>query len=700
MATLKDFLGRWRRLPAVEVLTERETTGLLAVAAVVGGGIGVGAAGLVLVIDGIEDGFAALEEWAGGSRWWVFVAVPLGFWLAWLVSKRVAPEVEGDGVPEVITGLTIRGGRIRGRVVPAKMVATALTLGGGGSGGREGPIVQIGAATGSVVSRFFRMGEDQIRSMVAAGAGAGIGASFNAPIAGMLFALEVIIGSFAVRHVSAIVIASVVAAITTRSLVGAELTLRATSYSFDDFRLLFLYIGMALLAAFAGIAFLRLIDLIDRSVRKRQLGWRRPVGFGLLVAAIGFFVPDILGTGQGFLQRLLFESEVAEQVTAGTIRLDLAAWWALGILAFAKLIATAFTTTSGGAGGSFFPSLFIGGVLGAAAGRLLDPVWSFGTLEPGALAVVGMATMVAAVARAPLTAMMLVFEVTGGGDYGLILPLMLGTTLATFLAERFYPGSIYMAALRRRGISVASHGDVDLLDTVLVGEVMHKPHMVARSDQMVGDVHREMNRYRYNGVVVVDGPDLVGILTVSDIVRAGTGAEGMTVGDVMTRRPVTVTPSTQVSRALERMAGLAVGRLPVVVDDGSGQFLGLFRREEAVRAYHQALAGRTDRELVRRRLDQRTDPGAGYYDFRVPSESMADGKLVREISWPDGSTLVSVRRMRAVLVPTGATRLLADDVVTAFGTPSSRSEMINRLNAGVEEPTAEIFLTDSEETGP
>jgi CBS domain-containing protein len=311
-----------------------------------------------------------------------------------------------------------------------------------------------------------------------------------------------------------------------------------------------------------------------------------------------------------------------------------------------------------------------------------------------------MATMVAAVARAPLTAMMLVFEVTGGGDYGLILPLMLGTTLATFLAERFYPGSIYMAALRRRGISVASHGDVDLLDTVLVGEVMHKPHMVARSDQMVGDVHREMNRYRYNGVVVVDGPDLVGILTVSDIVRAGTGAEGMTVGDVMTRRPVTVTPSTQVSRALERMAGLAVGRLPVVVDDGSGQFLGLFRREEAVRAYHQALAGRTDRELVRRRLDQRTDPGAGYYDFRVPSESMADGKLVREISWPDGSTLVSVRRMRAVLVPTGATRLLADDVVTAFGTPSSRSEMINRLNAGVEEPTAEIFLTDSEETGP
>ena len=521
VTTVKNLFNRWRHHPAVEVLTERETTGLLAVAALVGGGIGVGAAALVLVIDGIEEGFAALESWAGGSRWWVFVAVPLGFWLAWLVAQRVAPEVEGDGVPEVIAGLAIRGGRIRGRVVPSKMLATALTLGGGGSGGREGPIVQIGAGIGSVVSRFFRMGEDQIRSMVAAGAGAGIGASFNAPIAGMLFALEVIIGSFAVRHVSAIVIASVVAAITTRSLVGAELTLRATSYTFDDFRLLFLYIGLGLLAAFAGIAFLKLLDLVDRSGRRRRPGWRRPVEFGLVVAAIGFFVPDILGTGQGFLQLLLFESEVAEQVT-GTGGLDLAAWWALGILAIAKLVATAFTTTSGGAGGTFFPSLFIGGVLGAAAGRLLDPVWTFGTLEPGALAVVGMATMVAAVARAPLTAMMLVFEVTGGGDYGLILPLMLGTTLATFLAERFYPGSIYTAALRRRGIAIATHGDVDLLDTVTVGEVMHRPHVVARAGQSVGEVRREMDRFRYNGIVVIDGEELVGILTISDIVRAGT----------------------------------------------------------------------------------------------------------------------------------------------------------------------------------
>jgi CIC family chloride channel protein len=534
--------------------------------------------------------------------------------------------------------------------------------------------------------------------MVAAGAGAGIGASFNAPIAGMLFALETILRSFAVRHMSAIVIASVVAAITTRSLVGEELTLRATSYSLDDFRQLILYLGLALLAAIAGILLLRLIDWIETSVSGRLPGWTRPVGFGLLVALIGFLIPDVLGTGQRFLQQLLFETQLAEQSGGGGV--GAVAWWALLILAVAKLVATAFTATSGGAGGTFFPSLFIGGVLGAGAGRLIEPFWTFGTVEPGALAVVGMATMVAAVARAPLTAMMLVFEITGGRDYALILPLMLGTTLATFLADRFHPESIYLSALRRRGIKLTDHGDVDLLDTVTVGQVMHRPHMVALADQKVAEVRRKMGDFRYNGVAVVEGNELVGIVTVADMVRAGPDAEVMSVGEVMTRRPATVTPTTPVSSALERMASLGVGRLPVVTEDGSGRLLGIFRREEAVRAYHQALAGRTDRELVRRRLDQRTDPGAGFYEFRIPSGSIADGKLVREVAWPEGSTLVSVRRFRQVLVPTGGTRLLADDVVTAFGAPSSRDEVIARLNAGAEEPTAEIVIPDQDDTAP
>lgn len=676
----------------LRLASDRETTGFLALAALVGLGVGLGAAALVLVIGWIGDGFIALDRMAGSRAWLVLAAVPLGFLGAWWVARRFATEVEGDGVPDAIASLAVQGGRIRGRVVPSKILATALTLGGGGSGGREGPIVQIGAATGSVVSRFFHLGEDQIRSLVAAGAGAGIGASFNAPIAGMLFALEVILGSFAVRHMSAIVIASVAAAITSRSIVGEELALRAGSYSLEDPRQLLVYILLSVLTAFAGLALMRGIEVLDDWGRGHpNLGPWRPILFGLVVAGIGLVESDVLGTGQPFLSRLLQESEIVERAgIGGTI------WWALAVLAGAKLIATCFTATSGGAGGSFFPSLFIGASLGAGLGRLLEPIWTFGDLKPGSLAVVGMATMVAAVARAPLTAIMLVFEVTGARDYGLVLPLMLGTIMSTFLAERFHRDSLYTAALKRRGVTIAPHGEIDLLDTVSVGEVLHRPHVVARPDQRAAEVEGEMARYRYNGVAVVDEGQVIGVVTVSDFVRAGASNPDLTVAQAMTPRPVTVTPSTPVSQALERLAALGIGRLPVVADDGSGKFLGLFRREEAVRAYHRALGNRTDRELVRRRLDQRTDPGAGYFDFRVPPGSIADGKEVREVAWPEGSTLVSVRRGREVIVPTGGTYLMSGDVLTAFGTPGSKTEMIGRLNAGADEPTAEITLGEME----
>ena len=687
---MRTLTRRWRELPAVDVLTDRETTGFLAVSALVGVGVGTGAAALVLVIDAIAGGFEALEELAGGRRWWVLIAVPLGFLGAWWLARRLAPEVEGDGVPDVIAALALRDGRIPGRVIPTKIVATALTLGGGGSGGREGPIVQIGGAVGSVMSRFFHLGPDQIRSLVAAGAGAGIGASFNAPITGMLFAMEVILGSFAVRHLSAIVIASVVAAITSRSIVGEELSLRAASYTLEDPRQLVVFLLLSAVAAFAGLALLRGVDILDRWGRARPhwRGWR-PIAFGLVVGAIGLLEPDVLGTGQAFLGQVLAESELVERVGIGGT-----AWWALILLAFAKLVATVFTTASGGAGGAFFPSLFIGASLGAGLGRLIEPLWGFGILKPGSLAVVGMATVIAAVARAPLTAMMIAFEITGARDYGLVLPLMLGTVMATFIADRFHTDSLYSANLRRRGINVVPHGETDLLDTVSVGEVMHHPHATAELSQSLAEVQQAMSRYRYNGLVVLEDGKVAGVVTVADLIRAGGASDSVRVSQAMTARPVTVTASTPVSQALERLASLGIGRLPVVAEDGSGRFVGLFRREEAVRAYHRALGNRTDHELGRRRLDQRTDPGVGYYDFRVPAGSIAEGKTVREVAWPEGSTLVSVRRDREVIVPSGATTLLSGDVITAFGTPSSRNEMIERLNAGADEPTAELSLEE------
>ncbi len=689
-----------QKVPAVGALAERQMGGFLALAALVGVGVGVGAAALVASLEFVEHLIVPLFSGDDGSffsltRAWVFVTVPFGLVAAWWIARRFAPEVAGDGVPAATEALLVHGGYIRGRVAPLKVVATTLTVGLGGSAGREGPIVQIGAAVGSWISRRFNLGEDQVRSLVAAGAGAGIGATFNAPIAGMLFALEVILVSFAPRHMSAVVIASVTAAITTQTLVGKEQALSAPVAQLNSFPELGLYALLALVIVIVGFFFLRCIDVFERFAHSRaeRLSFFRPLIAGLLVAGLIFIEPALFGTGQEVTNSLLQGDPVAAFTGIGE---DV--WWVLVVLAVSKAVATSLTLASGGSGGAFMPSLFMGAAIGTGFTRLAETFWvGDSPLNSSAFAIVGMAAMFSVVGRAPLTAILIVFEVTGARDYGLILPLMLTATLATFLAERFVPDSVYTMALKRRGIERTRTAEVDVLDTVSVGAVMTQPVFEATPDMLVSELEEKFHTYRSHGVPVVEGDRLVGIVTISDISRADDRSHAATVADFMTPRPVTVDPGTPVSRALERMAALGVGRLPVVSADDPRRLVGLFRREEAVRAYHEALSTTTDHHLHRARLAQRTQPEAGYYDFRVPLGSIADGRLVREVSWPEGSTLVSIRRNREVLVPTGDTEMAGGDVVTAFGTPASRQRMIDRLNAGADEPTAEIPLIEIEQ---
>jgi len=427
--------------------------GFLAIAALVGVGAGLGAAALVTIVRWMQEFLLPLAIDQG--RAWIFLTVPTGFLFAWILAKRFAPEVSGDGVPQAVAALEVQGGQMRARIIPLKILATAVTVGAGGSAGREGPIVQIGAAIGSVISKRFNLGEDQVRSLVAAGAGAGIGATFNAPIAGMLFALEIILSSFAARHMSAIVIASVTAAITTQTLVGAELAISAETYRLGDPLELLLYAGLAILVVAVGILFLRFLGGVERLIRGREvsLGLLRPLIAGVLVAGLIFVEPGVFGTGQAVTNRLL-SGDVSE------------VWWVLMVLAVVKSGATALTLSSGASGGAFMPSLFMGASLGTGFALLIGPVWGVSQLNEGAFAVVGMAAMFAVVGRAPLTAILLVFEVTGARDYQLILPLMLTATLATFLAERFHTESVYSMALKTMGISVSRTGEVDVIDKI------------------------------------------------------------------------------------------------------------------------------------------------------------------------------------------------------------------------------------------
>jgi len=634
---------------------------------VVGALVGLAAAALILGIDFVANavGLGDVDH----VSWWVpLITVSIGLSAAHVIGSRLAPEALGDGVPETTAALTVRAGYLPTRAFFVKLVATALTVGAGGSAGREGPMVQLGGTVGSKVARWAGVGEDRVRSLVAAGAGAAIGASFNAPIAGMLFALEVILGAFAIRHLHAVVVASVTAAVTSRSIVGSDRILSAFAFQLSDARELLLYAVLGLLVVVAGIAFLRLVDWAEAlHLGTRVPGWLRAAIFGLVVALVAMVDPAILGDGQEFVAGLVRPVDQEPLL-----------WWMLGGLALLKIVATAFTLGGRGSGGAFMPSLFIGAAVGAGFGELLEPLWGISTLHPGAFAVVGMAASFAVIARAPLTAILIVFEITG--DYGLVLPLMLATSLATFVADRWHPESVYSMALHRMGIRELRPAEVDLLDTIDVGRVMTRSAPQTSPDATTAEAQGELDRSRSHGVAVVDDRGiLVGILAVTDIVRGGGPSDQMTVGDVMTPGPVTVTALTPVSAALERMAALGVGRLPVVDADDPTRLVGMFRREDAVRAYHLALDRRVDDEQSRQQLGARTHPGADFFEFGIPAGSVADGRPIKHVSWPSGCTVVSVRRDRDIAVPNGETVLIAGDILTIYGTRGGRQRLAERL---------------------
>ncbi len=657
-------------------LRPRGTAAFLGLAVIVGVTVGLAAAAFIGAIEGVKW----LAEWLsgqigtvgvlgaeiGGIKLVVLVALPFGLFVAWAMGRRY-PEVNADGVPEVMAAVAIRSGYMPTRGVPLKLAAGSLVIGLGGSVGREGPIAQIGGTIGSSLARHTGLGEDQVRSLVAAGAGAAIAASFNAPIAGMLFAIEVILGNFAIRHLNAVVVASVTAAVTTSSIVGEERILSAYPHKLNHPSELLLYAALGALAVVVGWLFLRCLAT-GEAVRHKGPPWLRPVLFGLVVAGIGFVEPDILGTGQNVVASFL-------DLTTGTS----VVWWSVLALVGYKIAATSLTLGVGGYGGVFMPSLFIGAALGAGFAALVAPVWHGPQLEPGAFAIVGMAAMFSAVARAPLTSILIVFEVTG--DYGLVLPLMLAASLATFAGDRVHRDSVYAMSLARRGIRLRRHSEIDLLDTVRIGDVASAVDASVSTDMTTAQVQGLFDRTRQRSMPVVESEKLVGVITTTDILRTGGPSDLVSAGDAMTPRPTTLVPSSAVSEALERMASLGVGIIPVVAEDNPRRLVGVFRRGDAVAAYHLALGQEVHHEMGRERLRARTHPEASFSDIEIPPGSVADGRRVREVPIPQGCTIVSVRRGAEIRVPHGHTVLEAGDVLTIFSRRAARDQLADRLRA-------------------
>ncbi len=638
----------------------------MALALVIGVGAGIGAAALVYALRFVSSVVLRLTEQGPSlGRAWLFLVIPAGIWLAWAITTKWAPEAAGHGVPQILASLTLHRGQIPLRVPVLKTIATALTIGVGGSAGREGSIAQIGAGIGSFIGKVTKLEETEVRALVAAGAGAGIAATFNAPIAGMFFAMEVILRDVSIRHLHTIAVASVAGAVVSHTLIGDELTFDVSPYSLDDPTQLVLYAFLGLLAVGLAIVFIEALDWFT-IVPDRMVQWSRPLLMGLGVAAFGFVAPEVLGTGQKFIGAVLSQ-EISK------------AWWLFALLAVAKLIATSATLGGKGSGGIFMPSLFIGAMAGSAFAIVVDPIWTASRLDPGAFALVGMAAVFAGVSRASFTSILIVFEITG--DYGLVLPLMLAVAIATVITSRLHPESAYTSPLVRMGIHTVPSDQVDLLATIAIRDLELQPPITVTPTDTLATVQGVLRRNRLNGVAIVDSKDrLVGIVSDSDITRLGGASDQLTAADAMTPDPATVSMDLPVSEALERMAVLGVGRLPVVDRNNPDRIEAMFRREDAIAAYHLALGTAARTNHLPQRVATRTSPSTGYLDFEIPPGSAADHRRIREVSWPEGCIVVSVHRGNELLVASGDLELHSGDALTVFGDEAARRRLIERLS--------------------
>jgi chloride channel protein, CIC family len=616
---------------------------------------------------------------------WQVVAVPtLGGLAVGLLVWRIVPEVSGGGVVSTMEALAIHRGRLRRRVPLAGVAATSLALGTGASGGREGPIVLFGGAVGSLVAALGRMDEDRTRSLVAAGVAAGIAASFNAPIGGMLFAIELLLGGL--RRAGAlqtIVVAAVVSSVTARQLVGPGLPLfrPAKAARLGDATELAVYAVLGLLALLVAAAFRngeRLAGRVFGGIRAR-VGVPLTVAVGgLVVGLTALAVPEVLGEGAGLPNVPGASREPIRAILDGLLGSGWPVALTLLTLLAAKLFASVVSIASGSAVGTFAPSLFTGAALGGAVGAIAVEV--LGVRSATGFALVGMAAVFAALVRAPLTAIILVFELSG--DYELVLPLMLAVGIATFGADRLGWRSIYVEGLRARGVTLERPDDVDVLQLVAVGEVMtpaDAPHATVRDDLPLAQLRALFTAESLHGAVVVtsDGM-LAGVVARSDLDTRAALQPAATAGDIATRRPATAVPDEPVFRAVQRMANLDVGRLPVV-DPTTGRVVGVFRRADVVRAYDRGIERTVADRLSHDAGRLRDITGLEAVRLVVAAGSAVDGAQVHAVRWPERTILTGVQRGTAAIVPGGDTSLREDDVVVALtGDPEGLRDLMRR----------------------
>lgn len=595
--------------------------------------------------------FIQLADQLSVAGKWTIAFLPVsGGVLVGLIGHFLIKTERYEGVAGIIESVALAGGRLRFKRMPIKALASALSIGCGGSVGPEDPSVQIGANAGSMIGQILQFSEDRLRTLVAAGAAAGIAAAFNAPIAAIFFAIEIVIGQIEHIALSVIVVSAVSSSILTQVIAGSEPAFHVPAFAFRRVAELPFYLVLGVLAGPISAAYVRLLGLMKETFHSLPLPrWVRTPISGIFVGVIGILLPQIFGVGYEAIEAVLNNQ-------VGSISL-------LIILLFAKLLVTSISIGGGFVGGVFAPSLFLGAMLGGGLGLFIQQTFPTLNAVPATYAMVGMAAVLAGSVHAPLTAILLLFEMTG--DYHIILPLMFAVVISWVVSRFLNRNSVYLSELARKGIHLERGRVLDILNSIRVEEVMLTDPPIIQANQSLEEVAPRLLQKDLNFALVCDeNLRLVGILTREDLrfIQPDQWKE-KTVAEICSKDIVFVFPDETIGEALQRLSLRDIGQLPVVAREDHSKSLGVLRRVDILQAYDAALTRQafyTDQK-IENRLDAITEESVKIFEITLQAGNPHIGKKVKEINLPADALLVRLRRKQKIWIPKGETVLREGD---------------------------------------
>jgi len=565
---------------------------ILSVLAVIIGAIGGGSAiafrealaGIQFVFYGFsEERVATL---AGALPWWhILAATTLGGLAVGLFVAFVMPGRRPLGVADVMEACALRGGRMGLSAGIGAAFVSALSLGVGASAGREGPVVHLGASLSAFVAARLRLGRALTQTLLGCGVAAAVAASFNAPIAGAFFALEVVVGHYAMSAFAAIVISSVTGTIVSRIWFGDFPAFTIPEHSIASFLEFPAFALLGLVSAATAVIFMFSVDVASRVVEKSPApAWLRPACGGLAVGLIALAFPQILGVGY----------EATDTALRGQFGL-----WMLCALLVAKTAATAISLGSGFGGGVFSPSLYLGAMLGGVFGIFATQMFPHLSSGPAAYTIVGMGAVAGSVLGAPISTILMVFELTG--DYELTIGVMIATVIASLITRHAFGFSFFTWQLDRRGLNLRKGRELGLLQAVRVCDVMRDDYRTVPPDAAMADVRRGLQKAHHGALFVIDEEGrLHGSITLADLDDSAFDTELdmlLNAEDVCRPRPPVLAEQDDLEAAMALMDTVQEEIVAVVDDENENRLTGYVRQRDVVRAYDRALMRAREEEF-------------------------------------------------------------------------------------------------------